>query len=63
MELDEPQEACDDGVNITTYSANGKAGCAPGCKLSAYCGDGQVDSAAGEECDDGRSEWRSESSR
>jgi fibro-slime domain-containing protein len=51
---DEPQEACDDGVNITTYSATGKAGCAPGCKLSAYCGDGQVDSAAGEQCDEGK---------
>jgi fibro-slime domain-containing protein len=46
-------ETCDDGVNLTTYSANGMAGCAPGCKASAYCGDGQLDSTAGEECDDG----------
>jgi fibro-slime domain-containing protein len=53
---DEPQEACDDGVNLTTYSANGKPGCAPGCVDSAYCGDGQVDSAAGEECDEGKNE-------
>jgi fibro-slime domain-containing protein len=51
---DEPQEACDDGLNLTTYSATGKPGCAPGCKLSAYCGDKQVDSAAGEECDEGQ---------
>jgi len=53
---DEPQEACDDGVNLTTYGANGKPGCAPGCVESAYCGDGQVDSAAGEECDEGKNE-------
>ncbi|MET0385146.1 MAG: DUF4215 domain-containing protein [Polyangiales bacterium] len=51
---DQPNEACDDGINITTYSADGKAGCAPGCVLSAYCGDGEVDSAAGEACDDGK---------
>jgi fibro-slime domain-containing protein len=49
-----PNEACDDGVNITVYSANGKAGCAPGCTLSAYCGDGRLDSTAGERCDDGK---------
>jgi fibro-slime domain-containing protein len=49
----EPEEACDDGLNLTTYSATGEAGCAPGCVLSAFCGDGQVDSAAGEECDEG----------
>jgi len=53
---DEPQEACDDGVNLTTYSASGEPGCAPGCEESAYCGDGQVDSAAGEECDEGKNE-------
>jgi fibro-slime domain-containing protein len=46
-------ETCDDGVNLTTYSANGQPACAPGCKPSAYCGDGQVDSVAGEACDDG----------
>lgn len=45
------REECDDGVNLMTYSAGGKAGCAPGCKLSAFCGDGKIDSAAGEECD------------
>lgn len=47
-----PQEACDDGHNLTTYSTDGKPACAPGCGLSAYCGDGQVDGLAGEECDD-----------
>jgi cysteine-rich repeat protein len=50
---DQPQEACDDGLNITAYSATGKPGCAPGCVPSAFCGDGQVDSAAGEKCDEG----------
>jgi fibro-slime domain-containing protein len=50
---DEKYEACDDGVNLTTYAANGEPGCAPGCKLSAYCGDKRVDSLAGEQCDDG----------
>jgi fibro-slime domain-containing protein len=50
---DKAHEACDDGVNITTYAANGKPGCAPGCTLSAYCGDANVDSMAGEQCDDG----------
>jgi fibro-slime domain-containing protein len=50
---DPAHEACDDGVNVTTYAANGKPGCAPGCKWSAYCGDAEVDSMAGEECDDG----------
>jgi fibro-slime domain-containing protein len=51
---DMPQEACDDGVNLTTYAPDGKPGCGPGCKTSAYCGDGQVDSLAGESCDDGK---------
>ena len=47
-------EACDDGINQTTYHANAKPGCAPGCKLSAYCGDGRIDSFAGEACDNGK---------
>jgi fibro-slime domain-containing protein len=51
--LDPDHEACDDGVNLTSYSATGEAGCAPGCERSAYCGDGRVDSLAGEQCDDG----------
>lgn len=41
-------EACDDGTNAGGYN-----GCAPGCVLGPRCGDGRVDSAAGEVCDDG----------
>ena len=47
-----PQEACDDGQNLTPYSAD-KKGCAPGCKLPSYCGDSKLDSLFGEKCDDG----------
>jgi fibro-slime domain-containing protein len=48
-----PDEECDDGRNLTPYSADGE-GCAPGCKLPASCGDGRVDSVFGEACDDGK---------
>lgn len=48
-----PQEECDNGVNLATYSATGQPGCAPGCKLGAFCGDSQIDSLFGEACDDG----------
>ena len=41
------------GVNLTTYGINGKPGCAPGCKLSPFCGDGKTDSLFGEQCDTG----------
>lgn len=51
--LQEPEEACDDGNNVTPYSPDQK-GCAPGCKLPASCGDSNVDSLFGEECDDGK---------
>lgn len=44
-------EACDDGVNLTTYAINGKSACAPGCKPSPFCGDGKTDSLFGEQCD------------
>jgi fibro-slime domain-containing protein len=44
-------EACDDGVNLTTYGTQGSAGCAPGCVLSGYCGDGKLDGLFGEQCD------------
>jgi fibro-slime domain-containing protein len=50
--LQAANEECDDGTNLTPYSS-GSAGCAPGCKLGAYCGDAQVDSLFGEQCDDG----------
>jgi fibro-slime domain-containing protein len=46
-----PEESCDDGANITTYSMTGKAGCAPGCVPSGYCGDAKVDGVFGEQCD------------
>jgi len=42
------KEACDDGVNLTTYGA----GCAPGCKVPPSCGDSKVQSTF-EDCDDG----------
>ncbi|MBN2717776.1 MAG: DUF4215 domain-containing protein [Deltaproteobacteria bacterium] len=48
-----PQEACDDGVNLTVYSTTGLPGCAPGCVLGAWCGDGEINGLFGEECDDG----------
>jgi fibro-slime domain-containing protein len=48
-----PQEECDDGVNVTTYSATGQPACAPGCRRSGYCGDARVDAIFGEQCDDG----------
>jgi fibro-slime domain-containing protein len=47
-----PQEECDDGQNLTPYSPT-KQGCAPGCKLPNFCGDGKLDSLFGEACDDG----------
>ncbi len=46
-------EDCDDGVNLTTYSTTGEPACAPGCVWSGYCGDGEVNSVFGEQCDDG----------
>jgi cysteine-rich repeat protein len=46
-----PEEECDDGVNLAVYAFGGQPGCAPGCKLGAYCGDAQVQSLWGESCD------------
>ncbi len=43
-------EECDDGSNRSTY---GQAGCGPGCQAVPRCGDGHVDGAWGEACDDG----------
>ena len=51
--VDVPNEACDDGMNVTPYAQGAGEGCAPGCVPSAHCGDGNVDSLFGEECDDG----------
>ncbi len=42
-------EACDDGVNIAQFGG----GCAAGCVLSPRCGDNTVNSANGEQCDNG----------
>jgi fibro-slime domain-containing protein len=42
-----PDEACDDGDNLGGY---GK--CAEGCVFGPRCGDGVVQEAEGEECDD-----------
>jgi cysteine-rich repeat protein len=42
-------ELCDDGNNRSVY---GVSGCAPECKLPAFCGDGEVQSKF-EACDDG----------
>jgi fibro-slime domain-containing protein len=44
-----PDEACDLGKENNT-GAYGT--CSPDCRLPAYCGDGNVDSSEGEECDD-----------
>jgi cysteine-rich repeat protein len=49
------EESCDDGLNVTPYSASSGAGCAPGCVDPGRCGDGTLDSLFGEECDDGES--------
>jgi len=43
-------EQCDDGVNLSTYGGSSKQ-CGPGCKWTAYCGDGTL--SAGEQCDAG----------
>ncbi len=45
-----PDEACDLGANANT----GQYGtCNPDCTLPPYCGDAQIDTADGEQCDDG----------
>ena len=46
-------EQCDDGVNQTPYGGTMPALRAPGCVCAGYCGDGRVDSAYGETCDQG----------
>lgn len=47
-------EVCDNGVNLSGYqSASEENPCAPGCVLPSYCGDGRLDGAFGEQCDDG----------
>jgi fibro-slime domain-containing protein len=48
-----PNEACDDGLNVTPYVKAGASACAPGCVATGTCGDGKLDSLFGEECDPG----------
>jgi fibro-slime domain-containing protein len=48
-------EACDNGLNVDRYSTN-SAACGPGCTQPSYCGDGVVDTAFGEQCDDGKND-------
>jgi cysteine-rich repeat protein len=38
---------------VTPYTQGDASGCAPGCVASGQCGDGNVDSLFGEECDPG----------
>jgi hypothetical protein len=45
-------EQCDDGANQSVYGGT-MPRCAAGCVNSGYCGDGRVDSAHGETCDQG----------
>ncbi len=46
-----PPEACDDGVNDTTYATTPGA-CGPNCQLAPYCGDSVVQKPQ-EQCDNG----------
>jgi len=49
-----PPEACDDGTNLTSWTAAFSAtACAPLCKAPSYCGDGLVQGTFGEKCDNG----------
>lgn len=52
-----PPEECDDGTNLTSWTpAASTTACAPLCKTPAYCGDGLVQGAFGERCDNGTAE-------
>ncbi len=46
----QPGEECDDGASNADAQCNG---CSSTCKLNPYCGDANVDTACGEQCDDG----------
>jgi fibro-slime domain-containing protein len=54
--VDAPNEDCDNGINNDAYGSG--TGCGPGCKLPARCGDGVVQAAYGETCDDGINDGR-----
>ncbi len=47
-----PLEECDNGINGDGYFDE-EGDCAPGCVYPPYCGDGQVDGAFAEQCDNG----------
>jgi cysteine-rich repeat protein len=50
-----PGEACDNGTNTDLYKTAQSAPtvCAPGCKVPASCGDGQLQAGQEEKCDKG----------
>jgi fibro-slime domain-containing protein len=49
-----PPEQCDDGANLSSWTAAFSASaCAPLCKAPSYCGDGLVQGTFGEKCDNG----------
>lgn len=49
-----PPEECDDGTNLTSWTAALSATkCAPLCKAPTYCGDAMVQGSFGEKCDNG----------
>lgn len=50
--LQESEEACDNGANRDGYQLASDS-CAPGCVAPSSCGDGVIDGAFGEQCDDG----------
>ncbi|RYZ68525.1 MAG: DUF4215 domain-containing protein, partial [Proteobacteria bacterium] len=48
------REACDDGINRTAWTeSSASTSCGPGCKKPAFCGDGEIQGAFGERCDNG----------
>ncbi|MCA9677276.1 MAG: DUF4215 domain-containing protein [Myxococcales bacterium] len=47
------REVCDDGAGNGLGDGSAYGGCADDCTLEPYCGDGVVDAAYGEICDDG----------
>jgi fibro-slime domain-containing protein len=50
-----PSEICDNGLNIDAYVNKVPTAlqCAPGCGMPTYCGDGMLQKANLEECDNG----------
>ena len=46
-------ETCDNGPDNAANPEDAYGGCTTACTLGPYCGDGNVDDSAGEQCDDG----------